>query len=268
MKFLSHVTTEGQIESTATGFKFPDSTTQSTAAIPLSVEDTPPSEASPPATSIENVSTLVFEGASVELVSAGKAKVVIPGGGSALTVKEEDGSPSVANVTELRFSGATVEEVSAGIARVTVAAGGGTSPVLGTDSFTATAAQTDFTLSNAPLADGIVYVSRDGVVARGADWSVTGSTVTFGAGLDAGTEVQVTYWRTAPSGATPGGEGATATEGQTVFPLAQTISSALVVALNGVVQHSTSWAITGGGTALTLTAGAEAGADVWISYLY
>jgi len=32
MKFLSHVTTEGQIESTATGFKFPDTTVQTTAA--------------------------------------------------------------------------------------------------------------------------------------------------------------------------------------------------------------------------------------------
>ena len=149
-----------------------------------------------------------------------------------------------------------------------MAAGGGASPAISTDIFTATASQTDFALSNAPIADGIVYVSRDGVVARAADWSVTGSTVAFGVGLDAGTEVQITYWRTAPPGATPGGEGTTATDGQTVFSLTHTISSALVVAVNGVVQRSTSWAITGGGTSLTLTVGAEAGADVWISYLY
>lgn len=299
MKFLNSIIAEGQIEAAATGFKFPDETVQDTAATPLSVSQTPPSETSPPSTVFENITVLQFTGlevssttpGTVAVVSAPTASVVaftptaeilsdnvqealeevrsaVGGGGGSLIVKESDGSPSVSGVTELQFEGATVEEVSAGVARVTVAAGGGTSPVLGTDSFTATAAQTDFTLSNAPLADGIVYVSRDGVVARGADWSVTGSTVTFGVGLDAGTEVQITYWRTAPTGATPGGEGATATEGQTVFPLAQTISSALVVAVNGVVQHSTSWAITGGGTALTLTVGAEAGADVWISYLY
>lgn len=124
MKFLSHVTTEGQIESTATGFKFPDSTTQSTAAIPLSVEDTPPSEASPPATSIENVSTLVFEGASVELVSAGKAKVVIPGSSSsALSVQEvpPPGGTTVPinNVTLILVDGATVDSPSTGTARLT-----------------------------------------------------------------------------------------------------------------------------------------------------
>ena len=189
------------------------------------------------------------------------------GGGSPLTVKEDDGTPSVANVTELRISGATVEEVSAGVARVTVT-GGSSAPVLGSDSFTATAAQTEFVLSNAPLVGGIVYVSRDGVVARGADWSLTGSTVTFGTGLDAGTEVQITYWRTAPTGTTPGSDSFTATEAQTIFLLSQTATVALVVAVNGVVQSSTAWAITGGGASLTLTVGAEAGADVWISYLY
>ena len=73
---------------------------------------------------------MVFEGAAVELVSAGKVKVVIPGGGgSPLTVKESDGSPSVANVTELRFSGATVTDNGAGAVTVTVTSGGGaTSP--------------------------------------------------------------------------------------------------------------------------------------------
>ena len=51
------------------------------------------------------------------------------GGGSPLTVKEEDGSPSVANVTELRFSGATVTDNGAGAVTVTVTSGGGaTSP--------------------------------------------------------------------------------------------------------------------------------------------
>ncbi|MDX9735484.1 MAG: hypothetical protein RBU36_15240 [Thermoanaerobaculia bacterium] len=54
---------------------------------------------------------------------------VAGGGGSPLTVKEEDGSPSVANVTELRFSGATVTDNGAGAVTVTVTAGGGaTSP--------------------------------------------------------------------------------------------------------------------------------------------
>ena len=51
------------------------------------------------------------------------------GGGSPLTVKESDGTPSVANVTELRFSGATVTDNGAGAVTVTVTAGGGaTSP--------------------------------------------------------------------------------------------------------------------------------------------
>ena len=45
------------------------------------------------------------------------------GGGSPLTVKEEDGSPSVANVTELRFSGATVTDNGAGVVTVSGLAG-------------------------------------------------------------------------------------------------------------------------------------------------
>lgn len=61
--------------------------------------------------------------AAIEEVAAEAA-----GGGSPLTVKEDDGAPSVASVAELRFLGATVEEVSAGVARVTVTGGGGATP--------------------------------------------------------------------------------------------------------------------------------------------
>lgn len=192
------------------------------------------------------------------------------GGGAALTLKEDDGSPSVSDVVEIRFSGATVEEVSAGIVKVTVPTGGGsgTSPVLATDAFVATASQTAFILSHAPVADGIVYVSRDGVVARAGDWTLGGSTVTFGTGLDAGVEVQVGYWRTAPDGASPAFDGFVATGGQTDFALSHTASAALVVARGGVVQSSTAWSITGGGTTLSFTSGLVAGDDVWIAYLY
>lgn len=190
------------------------------------------------------------------------------GGGSPLTVKESDGTPSVASVTEMRFSGATVAEVSTGVVEITVSAGSpGSSPVLGTDVFTATAAQTAFILTFEPLSGGIVYVSRDGVVAREADWSLTGSTVTFGVGLDAGTEVQIVYWRTAPTGAAPAMEGFSASEGQEEFTLAHVAGTVLVVSINGVVQRSTAWSIVGGST-LTFTTGLVLGDDVWISYLY
>lgn len=226
MKFLSHVTTEGQIESTATGFKFPDSTTQSTAAVPLSVEDTPPSGASPPATLIENVSTLVFEGASVEPVSAGRVKVVIRGGGGS----------------------------------------SGSTPVLTRDTFTATSGQTTFQLSMAPVIDDIVAVSRDGVIARAADWSVVGETVVFGTGLDAGVEVEISYWTGVPSGSVPKHDAFTATEGQTDYALAAAPNAVTLVAVNGVIQHATGWSVVNG-TTLRFVTGHEAGADVWVAYL-
>ncbi len=171
-------------------------------------------------------------------------------------------------MTEIQVEGATVTEVSAGVAKFTVAAGGGTSPVLATDAFVATAAQTTFTLTNAPLAAGVLFVARDGIVAKAADWSLTGSDVVFGTGLDAGVEVEVRYWRTAPDGTTPFPEGFVATAGQTDFPLTHSAAAALVVAANGVVQKATAWSITGGGATLSFVSGLEAGADVWIAYLY
>lgn len=104
-------------------------------------------------------------------------------------------------------------------------------------------------------------------MARGVDWSLASSTVTFGAGLDAGTEVQIVYWRTAPTGASPAAEAYGAQEGQTAFPLAHVAGTVLVVAVNGVVQRPTAWSIVGGST-LTFTAGLILADDVWISYLY
>lgn len=56
--------------------------------------------------------------AAIEEVAAEAA-----GGGSPLTVKEDDGTPSVANVTELRFSGATVTDNGAGVVTVSGLAG-------------------------------------------------------------------------------------------------------------------------------------------------
>lgn len=189
------------------------------------------------------------------------------GGGASLTVKEADGSPSVASVTELQVDGGTVTDLGGGVAKITVTGGGGTTPVLATDSFVATASQTDFVLSNSPLANGVTYVTRDGVVAKASDWSLSTDTVVFGTGLDAGVEVQVGYWRTAPSGSTPYGEGFVATAGQTDFPLTHTATAVLIVAV-GIVQATTAWSLTGGGTTLTFTSGLVAGDDVWIAYLY
>jgi hypothetical protein len=50
------------------------------------------------------------------------------GGGSPLTVKEDDGTPSVATVTEIRLVGATVTDNGAGAVTVTVASSGAASP--------------------------------------------------------------------------------------------------------------------------------------------
>lgn len=302
MKFLNPVIAEGQIESTTTGFKFPDDTVQATAAIPLTVEQAPLTEMSPPGVSIENVTTLIFDGADVSLVSAGIAKVTNPPtpaasdiaftpvgtieavnvqaaieelagdivGGSAITVKESDGSPSVTSVTELQFEGATVTEVSAGIAKVTITPGSSATPILETESFIATESQTVFTMAYPALAGGIIYVTQDGLVTRALDIELNEGTyqdITFSSGLSVGTEVQIAYWRTAPTGTAPIAEGYIATEGQTVFTLSQSLLSVIVVAVNGVVQKTTSFSIIGG-NALTFVSGLEVGADVWISYLY
>lgn len=298
MKFLVPVIAEGQVEATATGFKFPDATVQTTAAVPLSVTQTPPSEISPPSTVFENTTVLQFIGLEVSSTTPGTVTVVsaptasgvaftptaeilsdnvqealeevrsaVGGGGGSLIVKESDGSPSVSGVTELQFEGATVEEVSAGVVKVAISGSGGSSPVLVTNAFVATASQTDFILTNTPLSDGIVYVSRDGVVAKASDWSLIGSTLTFGTGLEAGVEVQVVYWRTAPDGTTPIGEGFVATSDQTDFSLSHPTRAVLVVSLNGVVQSSTAWSVVGGST-LTFGTGRFADDVVWISYLY
>ena len=207
------------------------------------------------------------------LVWDGPDRVAKPGttggGGSPLTVKEADGSPSVAAVTEVRFAGATVTDEGGGAVTITVSpGGGGTTPALQTDSFTATASQTAFVLSDSPLANGILYVTRDGLLARASDWSLAGSTVTFGTGLDAGVEVQIAFWRAVPDGTAPAFESFTATEGQASFPLSHIATLALVVARGGVVQATTAWSVTGGGATLTFASGLEAGADVSIAYLY
>ena len=159
MKFLVPVIAEGQVEATATGFKFPDATVQTTAAVPLSVTQTPPSETSSPSTVFENTTVLQFTGLGVSSTTPGTVAVVSAptasgvaftptaeilsdnvqealeevrsavGGGGALIVKESDGSPSVSGVTELQFEGATVTDTGAGAVTVTVTAGGGaTSP--------------------------------------------------------------------------------------------------------------------------------------------
>lgn len=145
--------------------------------------------------------------------------------------------------------------------------GGAAAPVLSTEGFVATADQTDFVLAYTPLSDGIVYITRNGVVARTGDWSLSTATVTFGTGLLADTDVQVCYWRTAPTGTTPIAEGFTATAGQTDFTLAHVARTVFAVALNGVVQKTTNFVLLNGVT-IRLIASPVAGDDVWISYLY
>ncbi|MFA6031126.1 MAG: phage tail protein [Elusimicrobiota bacterium] len=189
-------------------------------------------------------------------------------GGGALTVEEADGAPSVANVVTIKFAaGTTVADDGAGVVTVTPpSGGGGASPVLATDSFVATASQTAFVLASAPLASGVVYVTRDGVTARAADWTLVTATITFGTGLDAGVEVQVGYWTTAPTGLTPFGEGFVATAGQTDFTLTHAPYSVLLVAV-AVIQKPTAWSIVSS-TTLSFVTGLAADDDVWISYLY
>lgn len=59
------------------------------------------------------------------------------------------------------------------------------------DSFTATAGQTQFMLSAAPLNDWSLEVSLDGAICRNpADYTVTGTTLTFTLGLDTGDTVE------------------------------------------------------------------------------
>ena len=144
---------------------------------------------------------------------------------------------------------------------------GGSSAVTYTENFTATASQTNFALARAPLANGIILVARGGIVAQSSDWSISGSTLIFGTGLDDGTVVHITYFGTAPAGTTPIGQPFTASEGQTTFTLAHSVVSPLVVAVNGVVQAQTAWSITNG-TSLVFTSGLVLNDTVWISYIY
>ncbi len=80
--------------------------------------------------------------------------------------------------------------------------------------------------------------------------------------------MQIAFWRAVPDGTAPAFESFVATDGQTDFPLAHVAALALIASRGGVVQSTTAWSITGGGTTLTFASGLEAGADVWIAYLY
>lgn len=267
--------------------------------------------------SVADVTEIRVSGATVTNPAAGVVEIAVPAAPS-LTVKEADGSPSVASVTELQVEGATVASVSAGVAKITVptpatpahndlsgrstadahpasavsftpgttglaatdvqaaieevaadvASLSGSPPVFQTDSFSATAAQTTFALAHSPVANGIVYVSRNGVIAAAAEWTLSGSDIVFGTGLDAETSVQVGYWRTAPTGASPAFDCFTVYTTEFLFTLSHTAGTVLLVAVNGIVRDTTSWSVIGGGTQISFTTGLEYGATVWVAYLY
>ena len=196
------------------------------------------------------------------------------GTNASMIVREADGGTSVSGATTIEFPGATVTEVSAGVARVELSvAPSGDTPVLHSELFTASENQSGFALTYDPLngVTGVVYV-RVGALLSPYDgsWWIDPGSLEFSSGQPAGTEVEIRYWRTAPTGTAPYIEGFLATEGATNFDLAFVPLAVCLVAVNGVAQGPTAWSITTGpdGKILSFVSGLTAGDIVQISYLY
>ena len=149
----------------------------------------------------------------------------------------------------------------------------GDTPVLHSELFTASENQSGFALTYDPLngVTGVVYV-RVGALLSPYDgsWWIDPGSLEFSSGQPAGTEVEIRYWRTAPTGTAPYIEGFLATEGATNFDLAFVPLAVCLVAVNGVAQGPTAWSITTGpdGKILSFVSGLTAGDIVQISYLY
>ena len=167
--------------------------------------------------------------------------------GAAITVQDE-GSALSTSATTLNFVGAGVTASGSGATKtITISGGGGSggSTNLGGQftSGTGNGSTTTFTSPvNTNLANNLI-VSVDGIMQRPTtDYTVSGTTVTFGTAPPAGTAVLVRSFSGAISSkADFTVQNFTANGSNTVYKLAETVSSGdhVLVSINGVIQRNT-----------------------------
>ena len=166
--------------------------------------------------------------------------------GAAITVQDE-GSALSTSATTLNFVGAGVTASGSGATKtITISGGGGSSGSTGIGgqftSGTGNGSATTFTSPiNTNLANNII-VSVDGIMQRPTtDYTVSGTTVTFGTAPPAGTAVLVRSFSGAISSKADFTiQNFTANGSNTVYKLAESVTSGdhVLVSINGIIQRS------------------------------
>ena len=193
--------------------------------------------------------TLNFVGAGVTASGTGATKTITisggGGGGSSLSIKDEGSALSTA-ATTLNFVGAGVTASGTGAEKtITIAGGGsgGTTPLGGAFQVgTGNGSTTTFTSPlNTNIANNLI-VSVDGIMQRPTtDYTVSGTTVTFGTAPPAGTAVMVRSFQGAMSSkADFTVQNFTANGSNTVYKLVEGVTSGdhVLVSINGIIQRN------------------------------
>ena len=193
--------------------------------------------------------TLNFVGTGVTATGSGATKTITVSAASALTVQEEGSSLSTA-ATTLNFVGSGVTASGSGATKtITVSGGGGTS-VGANGNFggtfevgTGNGSATTFTSPISTNKANNVIVSVDGLMQRPTtDYTISGTTVTFGTAPPSGTTVMVRSF----SGGLTNKAGInvqtfTGNGSNTVYKMVDPVESLndVIVTVNGVVQRPT-----------------------------
>jgi hypothetical protein len=136
-----------------------------------------------------------------------------------------------------------------------------------TRNYTANGSTTNYTVTAGVTADGVIVTENGVVQTPGADYTVSGSTLTFVSAPDSGIAIGI---REIPSGSVGGTavysrSSATATAGQTSFAVAYTVGY-LQVYLNGVLLTATDYVATTGATVVLDEAAAVGDLIEFITY--
>jgi len=165
--------------------------------------------------------------------------------GAAITVQDE-GSALSTSATTLNFVGAGVTASGTGATKtITISGGGGSSSDFG-GQFTSGTGNGSATTFTSPVSTNLannIIVSVDGIMQRPTtDYTVSGTTVTFGTAPPSGTAVLVRSFSGAISSkADLNVQNFTANGSNTVYKLAESVTSGdnVLVSINGIIQRNT-----------------------------
>jgi hypothetical protein len=147
--------------------------------------------------------------------------------------------------------------------------GGGAAPIQVTDNFVATGSTPTFTASATPVVGSTIYAAYNGAIQAIANWSVSGSDLTFGFTPPTDSQIVWAYCTSFPSSNVQTQEDFTGDDTTTDFVLSHTpVTNGLAfVAYNGAVQATANWSLITPGTIRFGTA-PIAGAGISVGYRY